>query len=90
MNELFGTGRIIQWLLALLAVEALVLAVAHRRTGRIPPPHALLWNLLAGGALLVALYNALARSPWPWVAVWLLIAVAAHLADLWQRFRDWK
>ena len=87
MRELFASGRIVQVILVLVLLEALVLVAFHRRTGRGVAPRALLWNLIAGGGLLLALYNALLGAPWPWMALWLGIAFAAHLADLWQRMR---
>ncbi len=85
MSELFASGRIVQAILALVAVEAVALALVHLRTGRGLPLSSILWNLLAGAALLLALYNALVGAPWPWIATWLAIGFVAHLADLWLR-----
>ena len=67
--------------LALLAtiVEAAVLARARRRD--------LLVTLLAGVGLLAAVRLALAGAAWPWLALALLAALAAHLRDIAGRWR---
>ena len=43
--------------------------------------------LLAGAFLLLALRAALTGAPWPSIAIWLLAALIAHLADLVRRWR---
>jgi hypothetical protein len=47
-------------------------------------------NLLAGAGLLLALRAALTHQPMTTVAVWLLVGLAGHLADLalrWEHSR---
>jgi hypothetical protein len=88
MSALFASGRIVDLILALVVLEAVLLAVLHRRTGRAPAPTALAPNLCAGAALLVALRCALTGAWWGWVAAALLAALVAHGWDLssrWQR-----
>ena len=85
MDGLFASGRIIDVILALVALEALLLAWLGRRGG--PPLPALLANLASGAALMLALRAALVGSGWIVVAGWLLAGLVAHLADLGLRFR---
>jgi hypothetical protein len=68
-------------------VEAIGLLAWRRRSGAGPGAAALMANLAAGGCLLAALRAALAGADWPWIAVALLAALAAHLADLRLRWR---
>jgi hypothetical protein len=83
--ELFGSGRVVDLILALIVLEALALALIHRRTGRGIAPADFLPTLLAGACLLLALRAALAGSGWVWIAAALAGALAAHLADLRRR-----
>lgn len=87
MMELFQDGRAIDVLLGLMALEAVVLAGWRGRTGTGPRPRELLATLAAGAGLLLALRCALAGSSWHWIALWLLVALAAHVADLAGRWR---
>jgi hypothetical protein len=86
MSPLFASGAIVDLLLALLAAEALLLAIVRHWSGRGPPLRALLASLLAGAGLLLALRAALAGAPWQTTASWLATAFAAHLWDLGQRW----
>jgi hypothetical protein len=85
VSALFADGRIIDAILALVAVEAALLVALARRSGRVRPA-AILANLAAGAGLLAALRLALAGAAWPWIGLALAAALAAHLADLQQRF----
>ena len=85
--DLFASGRIVDLILALMAAEAVVLAVHYRRTGRGVPLPDLAVNLAAGAGLLLALRAALTGAVWAWTAGWLTLALAAHLADLARRWR---
>jgi len=87
MAGLFESGRIVDLILVLTALEALALAVHHRRTGRGVALADLAPNLLAGACLLLALRAALAEGWWGWTAFWLLGALVAHLVDLSRRWR---
>jgi hypothetical protein len=84
MGAWFEGGRIVDVILALVAVEIVAL-VALRRVHGAPLP-GLVANLLAGAFLLIALRCALAGFGWPWIALSLLAALAAHVADLAARF----
>lgn len=86
VSELFVSGRVADLVLAVMLVEALGLVAIHRRTGRGLPPAAVLLNLAAGAALLLALRGALVGAGWGWIALALTGALVAHLADLRQRW----
>jgi hypothetical protein len=77
MAALFETGRIIDLVLLLVAVEAVALRVWRGRAAR-----PLLVGLLPGVALMLAVRAALADAAWPWVATALVAALALHLLDL--------
>jgi hypothetical protein len=86
MAEIFIDGRMIDIILALVAVEAVALLALRAVFGRGPAPAAFVGNLLAGVFLLLALRNALDGGSWTWMAICLLAALVAHLADLALRF----
>lgn len=86
MEALFASGRIVDLILALVALEAAALwAWGRWRASGLPGFPDLLPNLLAGACLLVALRGALAGAPWPWIAAPLALSLLAHLADLRRR-----
>ena len=85
---LFVSGRIVDGILVLVAIEALVLLGARARWGRGPAPMTLLSNLASGAALMLALRAALVGAAWPGIAAWLIVALAAHLAEVAIRFRQ--
>jgi hypothetical protein len=87
VGELFTNGRIVDLALGLVVLEAVVLLVYARNTGRGVAPVGALTNLAAGACLLLALRGALVGAPWEWMAAWLTAALFAHLADLGQRWR---
>ncbi|RAI45216.1 hypothetical protein [Rhodoplanes roseus] len=85
MQDLFTSGRVIDLILALVAVEVAGLALLGRLTARVPPLRMLLPNLLAGAFLLLAVRAALVQAAWQWVAACLTAALIAHVADLTSR-----
>lgn len=85
---LFVSGRIVDGILVLVAIEALVLLGVRARWGRGPAPMALLSNLASGAALMLALRAALTGAAWTGIAAWLIVALGAHLAELVLRFRN--
>ena len=82
MSELFDSGRVADLILAVLVVEAVLLELRHRRTGREPGLRQALPVLLAGAFLALALRAALVDAAWPWIAASLVAAAMAHLAGL--------
>ena len=86
MSELLSSGRMIDVILALVALEAVALVAYHRRTARGIAPTAVVFNLAAGAFLLLAARAALTGAAWPWIAAALLGALCAHLLDLAHRW----
>ncbi len=86
MAELFASGQIVDLILALTLVEALILWLYHRRSGRGPAPADYIGSLLAGAFLMLALRGAITGQSWEWLAIYLLAALAAHLSDLARRW----
>jgi hypothetical protein len=88
MQALFDSGRIVDLILALMAFEALALAVLFARTRSGVRLRRLLPNLLAGAGLLLALRAALTAQPFPVTAAWLLLGLLGHLVDLALRWES--
>ncbi|MGG5811054.1 hypothetical protein [Falsiroseomonas sp. CW058] len=87
MEEFFASGRAADLVLLVMAAEAALLLAWRRRSGRGPSPGAVMALVLPGAALVLALRVALTGGWWGWVALCLLAALAAHLADLRGRWR---
>lgn len=87
MDELFRSPHLVDVILAVVAVELVVVALIWRRRRRGISPRALLPNLLAGAFLLLALRCALTEAPWFWLAGCLAASGVANVADLRQRWR---
>lgn len=88
MQPLITSDRIVDGILALVVIEIVVLGMVRIRRGAGPGWRALVPNLLAGAALLLALRAALTGAAWPWVPLWLAVAGVAHVADLHFRWRE--
>jgi hypothetical protein len=88
MNEFFFGERGVDLIVALVALEAVAVLGWRAVFRRGPAPLPLISNLLAGAFLLLALRNALAAASGRWVAICLLGALVAHLADLRLRWED--
>ena len=86
--ELFANGHIVDLILGLIVVEAAVVAVYHRKTGRGVGTADLVSNLLSGICLLLALRAAMVGASWMWIALALAASLVAHLADLRRRWRN--
>lgn len=87
MAELFASGRVVDLLLLLLALEALLFIAWHRRTGRGIAPVEVLGFLAAGACLMLALRAALTDAGWQMVGLWLALGGVAQAYDLWRRWR---
>ena len=75
-------------ILGLVVLEGVALVLLRERTGRGIPSARLIANLAAGFSLMLALRLALAGAPAAWLALCLLAALFAHVADLalsWRR-----
>lgn len=74
-------------ILVLVIVEGAALVAIRLRTGNGIPPGRLVANLAAGFALMLALRLALGGAPAALLALCLLAALVAHIADLAQGWR---
>jgi hypothetical protein len=87
MTELIASGRLIDLILVLMLVEAMLLYVHRRRTGRGLPAGDIAVNLVAGASLMLAVRAALTDAAPGWIAACLAVSLFAHLADLAIRWR---
>lgn len=81
MEQFFASGHAVDFILAVILVELAVLL----RLGRGWRPTVLL--LLPAVLILLGLRAALVGAPWPLIALPLMLAFPAHLADLVHRGR---
>lgn len=82
MADLFASGRIVDGIVILMLVELVALAAVRKKTQRGLSAPKLFMNLAAGVALLLSLRAALTDHPWQAVALWLFVALIAHVVDL--------
>ncbi len=87
MAAYLDDGRLIDWIVALLAFEAVALSAVRALFGRGPSVTSTIANCTAGGALFLALRAAMANAPFPIIGACLLVALVAHVADLATRWR---
>jgi len=87
MTDFFASGRVADLILLVLAIEAVVLMLWHRRTGQGLDGRAILGLTLPGVALVLALRFALTGAWWGWIGLVLGAAFLAHLFDVATRFR---
>ncbi|MBB4199240.1 hypothetical protein CCR94_21035 [Rhodoblastus sphagnicola] len=87
MAELLASGRSIDFVLAMIALEAIVLIVLWRK--RLCPlrPSSTLLILAPGTCLLLASRAVLSGASWTAVSWLFLVALFIHLVDLRQRWR---
>ena len=82
MADLFATGHVIDIILGLMLLEALASVLASERYRRASGMMALFCNLAAGAGLLLALRAAILHAAWPSIAVWLIVALVAHVGEV--------
>lgn len=87
MIEFLSSGRVVDLVLLVVALEVLGISLYWYLTRRGIAPANLLPNLLAGAALVLALRLALSDFSWPWYTACLAIAGIANVTDLRQRWR---
>jgi hypothetical protein len=86
VGNLFSSGRIVDGILALMAIEAIALILVRKVTNKGIATVDLLVNLAAGMALMLALRAALTGQGWQAVALCLIAALIAHLLDITRRW----
>jgi hypothetical protein len=87
MAELFASGRLVDLILIIVAVEAAALLVYWRFRRQGVSPGDLLPNLFAGALLLLALRLSLGGADWESCCASLAAAGVSHLVDLARRWR---
>lgn len=85
MESLFASGRIIDLILVLVALEIAALPWLLRRLASQTTLADLLPNILAGAALLLAVRLSITGIGWTWIGATLFTALLAHLWDLGKR-----
>lgn len=85
-EPLFASGRIIDWILIALVLEAVLLALISRgpRRGLL---RTLAPTLVSGALLMLSVRLALVQTWWGWIAAVLALALVSHLIDLWFKLR---
>ncbi len=87
MNGFFVSGAVFAVIFCGMLLETAALAAYHRLTGRGIPPALFAGDIGAGLCILLAAFAALRGAAWPFIALALLGALAAHVFDLRQRWR---
>jgi hypothetical protein len=85
IDAIFANGRVVDLIVAVMGVEIVVLYLYRAVSGRGLRLADLAIMMLPGLALLLALRTTLVGGPPHEVALWLVMALFAHLADLWRR-----
>ena len=88
MSDLFASGRLVDIILLIVAIEAVALGLYWRATGKGVAPADLLPNLIAGGCLLLALRLVIANADWRAVCAVLAAAGIASAIDISRRWRN--
>jgi hypothetical protein len=86
LHSLIETGRIVDLMLLFIALEIAALIWYRQRTGRGIATLSLLLNAGAGGSLMLALRAALSNSGFAVMALFLVLSLVFHVADLTQRW----
>jgi hypothetical protein len=87
VSALFASGHIVDAILVMVALEAAVLLVLHRRTGRGLTPGAMLSTLASGVFLMLALRCALTGAWWGFTGAAMGAGGIAHVVDLRRRWK---
>ena len=88
LNELIGSGRIVDIMVLFVIIEVIALVLYWWRTGKGVPTVPLLANIGAGGSLMLALGATLKGMSAMTIAVCLIASLIFHMTDLairWQR-----
>ncbi len=86
MSEFIDNGRVLDVVAALLLLEGILLGLYRYRTGRGIEPLGLYLSLGAGAGLVLAARAIENQASWTWVAAALLLALLAHVGDLFRRW----
>ena len=88
LRDLVMSGRVVDLVLVVMALESIVLWIYHKRTGKGLSPAQITVMMLAGVFLLLAMRAALTGGDWTLIAMCLTASFAVHLTDLATRWRS--
>ena len=88
ITTLFVDGKIAELVLAVMVVEALVLVALSRRAQSVPPATSIVFALVPGFFLVLALRAVFVHAQWFWIALGLTGALITHLIDMRMRFQS--
>jgi hypothetical protein len=88
VERLLWSGSLTDLALAVIAFEAIVLLVVHRRSGLGLGPLDVAGQLAAGAMLLLALRCAVTGASYLWTLGFVAASLPAHLFDLLRRVRS--
>jgi len=88
MADMIINAALIDWILALVALEGAAVLGWRALCGRGPQPLSFLSNLVAGAFLLVALRGAVSGASGAWIAACVFAGCLAHFVDLAARWGD--
>ena len=88
MADMIINAALIDWILALVALEGVAVLGWRVLSGRGPQPLAFLSNLVAGAFLLVALRGAVSGASGAGIAACMFAGCLAHFVDLTARWGD--
>ena len=83
----FRDGHVADVLLLVMALEFAALAWTAPRPRRRRVAAGVALAIAPGACLAMALRMALTGATWPWIALWLGLALPFHLGDLFRRRR---
>ena len=87
MTFILSSPHLADLVLAVFAIEAVVIAWLWRAKQRGLSPAQFWPTAMAGVMLVIALRFALAGVQWPWIGLCLAGAGLAHAVDVWMRWR---
>ncbi len=88
LESLVASGRIVDLMLTVMAVEVLAVTIYRRMTGGGIAFVPLILNIGAGGSLMLALRATLTDAGIEMIAFWLLSSLVFHVADQAKRWNS--
>lgn len=88
MADFITSGRIVDLMLIVVAIEVVMLLSYRLKTGRGPGVVALFLNIGAGASLMVALKFKFIEAGWMLIAAALVAALLFHVSDLIWRWGE--
>ena len=88
MADMIINAALIDWILALVALEGVAVLGWRAFSGRGPQPLTFVSNLVAAAFLLVALRGAVSGASGAWIAACMFAGCLAHFVDLAARWGD--